>query len=237
MSEKFDPRSHIGEVHGIYTIVDMLDKKDKYGHWIYKAVCNECGRERFSHYGSISGPSSIATRCQHTRANGDYFPTGHVWTNKRIGKIFRSMVSRCYNSRDDSYKWYGAKGVEICEEWLKNPKSFETWALNNGYTDSLTIDRIYSDQNYCPDNCRWITMEDNSRRAGKVNWITVNELTLTGRQWSDKLGLGLLTIDKYVKSYGLQKTAEFIAAALAEPISTKHRKSRQTWLSVYGIEI
>ena len=237
MSEKFDPRSHIGEIHGVYTIVDMLDEKDKYGHWIYKAVCNECGREKFSHYGGISGPKSVTTKCNHLRANGDYIHYGHIWTNKRLGYIFRGMITRCYNESDDSYRWYGAKGIKICQQWLDDPKSFETWAVNNGYGNNLTIDRIESDKDYCPENCRWLPLEENTRRAGKVNWITVNDITLTGRQWAQKLGLGLLTIDKYIRVYGLETTKELIEAILKEPISSKHRKSKQTWFSVYGIQV
>lgn len=235
--KKFDPRSHIGEVHGIYTIVDMLDEKDKYGHWIYKCTCNECGFVKFSHYGSISGTKSKTTICSHLRANGEKIIYGHIWENKRIRNIFKGMICRCYDTDEESYIYYGKKGIKICEEWLNNPKLFEEWALNNGYADDLTIDRIDSNKDYCPENCRWISLEENSRRAGKVNWITINNETLTGRQWAIKLGLGLLTIDKYIREYGVDKTKELISAMLKESPTTKHRKSHQTWFGVYGIQI
>ena len=238
MAKDFDPRCHIGEVHGIYTIVDMTGEKDKYGHWIYKCICNECGFEKFSHYGAISGANSITTTCKHLRANGmPIIYDKRRWNNKRIGKIFRSMVVRCYCKTDRNYQWYGAKGIEICNEWLNDPMSFEKWALNSGYTDDLTIDRIKSDENYCPENCRWISVEENSRRAGKVNWITIGSETLTGRQWAKKIGIGPLTIDRYIRDYGVDVTVQLIEAVIAEPLSTKYRKSHQTWFSVYGIQV
>lgn len=237
MSEKFDPRCHVGEVHGIYTIVDMLDEKDKYGHWIYKGVCNECGREKFANYGKFSGPKSTSTRCNHLRANGDLILNKHNWSNQRLRSIFSGMLRRCYNKADGSYKWYGEKGIKIYQQWLDDPKLFETWAIINGYNDNLTIDRIESDKDYCPENCRWLPLEENTRRAGKVNWVTVNDITLTGRQWAEKLGLGLLTVDTYIRLYGLEKTKELIIAMLKEPISSKHRRSKQTWFSVYGIQV
>ena len=236
MAEKLDPRCHIGEVHGIYTIVGMFDEKDKYGHWIYKCICNECGFERHSHYGPISGKNK-ATICRHLRANGEHIPYGHKWTNKRIAKIFNHMITRCYNQDSKDYRWYGAKGVRVCEQWLNNPMQFEEWALSNGYREDLTIDRIYSDQDYCPENCRWIPLEDNSRRAGKVNWVNVENTTLTGQQWAKRLGLGINTINKAIRECGLDKTTELIMAMLKESPSTKHRKSHQTWFSVYGIQI
>lgn len=237
MSEKFNPRCHVGEVHGIYTIVDMLDKKDKYGHWIYKGVCNECGYEKLSHYGGFSREKSITTKCNHIRANGDYIQYGYTWNNKRIGYIFRGIVRRCYNKNDKSYKWYGAKGVKIYQQWLDDPKSFETWAINNGYDDNLTIDRIESDKDYCPENCRWLSFEENTRRAGKVNWITINNLTLTGTQWAKKIGIGVNVVNTAIRQYGIDKTKELLVAMLDEPPLTKNRKSRQSWFSVYGIQI
>ena len=120
---------------------------------------------------------------------------------------------------------------------MKNPTAFEQWAVTHGYQDNLTIDRIDSNKNYTPDNCQWIPLEENSRRAGRVNWITVDGITLTGRQWSQKLGLGVMLIDKYIKKYGISSVRELIFKILRDPISNHHRKSRQTWFSVYGIQV
>lgn len=233
---KFNPLSHIGETYGIYTIIDMLNEKDKYGHYIYIARCKECGYKKYSHYGGISSKSNTANICNHLTVGNKYInPT--KWDNHRIGEIFRDMKRRCYNKQNNNYKWYGSKGIKICEEWLNNPKSFEEWSISNGYKDGLTIDRIDESKNYSPSNCRWISHDENTRRAGKVNWITINEETLTGRQWAAKLGLGLLTIDKYIKKYGLETTKNLIEEMIKSPPSTKYRKPKQTWLSVYDIQI
>lgn len=237
MAKKIDPRSHVGETHGIYTIVSVLDEKDKYNHWIYKCTCNECGYEAKLTYGDVAAPSSVANECVHLRANGNYITNRHKWINKRLNRIFADMLTRCYNKNDKNYRWYGAKGIKVCQEWLDDPKLFEEWALQNGYKDILTIDRIDDGEDYCPENCRWISLEDNTRRAGKVNWITVNNKTLTGRQWAEKLGLGVNTINTIIRDYGENKATELIVAMMKELPSTKHRKSHQTWFDVYGIQI
>jgi hypothetical protein len=236
MGEKFDPKCHIGEVHGIYTIIDMLNEKDKYGHWIYKCVCNKCGFEKLSTYGEVSAPSKITTQCKHTRVDGSFI-TDYRWLNKRICKTFNQMIERCYNVDNKDYRWYGDKGVGICQEWRTNPQLFEEWALNNGYADNLTIDRIDANQDYCPENCRWIPLEENSRRAGIVTWIELDGKNMTGRQWADYLKIGTNTINKAIREHGLDKTKELILAMLKESPTTKHRKSHQTWFSVYGIQV
>jgi hypothetical protein len=236
MGTTIDPRCHIGETHGVYTIVDMTGEKDKYGHWIYKCVCNECGFVKHSHYGAIAGKYKTVT-CRHLRANGEYIAYGHIWGNKRLGSIFQGMIARCYDMDDKSYPYYGAKGIGVCQEWMQNPKLFEEWALCSGYNNDLTIDRLHSDRDYCPSNCQWISLEDNSRKAGVVNWITIGQDTLTGRQWADKVGVGINIINTAIRKYGVDKTKELITAMLQEPPSTKEHKSNQNWFSVYGIPV
>lgn len=78
------------------------------------------------------------------------------------------MKGRCYNETWPAYKNYGAKGVKICDEWL-TLDNFYNWSINNGYDEKLTIDRIDSNGNYCPENCRWITLSENVARSNKSN--------------------------------------------------------------------
>lgn len=73
---------------------------------------------------------------------------------KRLHNIWGSMKQRCTNPKKRSYKWYGQKGIKVCPEWMSFPNFF-SWAINNGYADGLTIDRINTDKGYEPSNCRW----------------------------------------------------------------------------------
>ena len=85
----------------------------------------------------------------------------------RLYAIFSGMKQRCYNPRNQHYKWYGAKGITLCEEWMgeNGVSRFMEWALSNGYEEHLSIDRIDSDGPYSPQNCRWVTSAENISRA------------------------------------------------------------------------
>lgn len=99
--------------------------------------------------------SSVRTKIVATKHGGSRSSLYYMW---------RDLKCRCDNPKDHAYKYYGGKGVTIHEDWY-DFNSFRDWALSNGYRKGLTIDRIDSNNNYCPENCRWITRAENTRRA------------------------------------------------------------------------
>ena len=80
------------------------------------------------------------------------------------------MKKRCENDNHKSYRYYGGKGITVCQEWAESFAVFKGWALANGYADNLTIDRKDSSKGYCPDNCQWITAVENTRKADYERW-------------------------------------------------------------------
>ncbi len=76
-------------------------------------------------------------------------------THPRLLRIYRQMIRRCYKKWHPDYKWYGKKKISVCDEWQNHPDNFCRWALENGYQNNLTIDRIDSYGNYEINNCRW----------------------------------------------------------------------------------
>lgn len=226
--------SIIGTRQGIFEVMYECDFKSNDGHRMFHVKCSECGWESNIQMHQIK----YTTVCRHTDSAGNYI-IPYVWKNKRIGNIFSGMKQRCYNSKDKAYRWYGAKGIKICNEWLNNPLLFEEWSLSHGYQDNLSIDRLKSDKDYCPENCCWLPLGENSRKAGVVNWLEIDGNTKTGREWAEYLGLGLMTINKYLRIYPKEKVKELISAVIADPsLVQKHaRKSHQTWFDVYGIKI
>lgn len=87
----------------------------------------------------------------------------HGDARTRLYAIYCGMKSRCYDEGWALFKYYGARGVRVCDEWRDSYLSFRAWALSNGYQDGLTLDRIDCGCGYGPSNCRWVPKEDQSR--------------------------------------------------------------------------
>ena len=96
----------------------------------------------------------------------------HKYTcRKRIHRLYpvwTSMKQRCFNEKNKTYKYYGGRGITVCEEWL-NPSKFIDWCINNGWKEGLQIDRINNDGNYDPLNCRFVTRRTNINNRRKLN--------------------------------------------------------------------
>ena len=94
--------------------------------------------------------------------------------------IYRSwcnMKQRCMNPKHPKYQRYGGRGIKVCTEWQRI-EGFYKWALAAGWKEGLSIDRIDNDKDYCPENCRWVTVSENSRRkrTTKIDMITAQEI-------------------------------------------------------------
>lgn len=212
--------NHVGETVGIFEIVELMSYKDSDGQTLYKGICNDCGFERIARYHDLKRTS----RCNHIGVAGKFFHKTN-WSNSRIKDIFHGMKQRCYNDKDKNYRWYGAKGIKVCNEWLDDPKRFEEWALKNGYNNSLTIDRIDENKDYSPSNCRWISGVQNTKYKSTTSLITVKGETHTGKDWSKILGLGENRINIYVRKYGIDNTTEFIKRYMTNPEFKPHGKT------------
>ena len=84
----------------------------------------------------------------------------HKMIGTKLYNSYSAMLQRCYDKNSFQYPYYGGRGIKICEEWLDKKEGrvrFMKWALNNGYKEGLSLDRIDVNGDYCPDNCRWVT--------------------------------------------------------------------------------
>lgn len=105
---------------------------------------------------------------------------------RRLHAVYNGMKDRCYNPKSESYRYYGARGISMCDTWLNNYEEFRDWAVESGYVEdaprgACTIDRIDSNGNYEPNNCRWVDMKvQNGNRRGVV--LTVAALLATSHQ-------------------------------------------------------
>ncbi len=131
----------------------------------------------------------------------------HGDTGTRLYNIWSAMIGRCETPSAGSYKWYGGKGVSVCPEWRNSYVKFKAWAKENGYKSNLTIDRIDSGKDYCPENCRWVSMKEQQNNRCNNHIITFNGETHTLSQWAEKIGLAPKTLSRRIvdKHWSIEK--------------------------------
>lgn len=158
----------IGQKFGHLTVREFVGIKKHAARWL--CAC-DCGLSVIATTNNLRSGNTKSCGClkrdrtiEMGHANAKHGEShGH---RTRLYTIWCGMRQRCNNPHHHAASLYGGKGVRVCEEWQDYSK-FKEWAEANGYADNLCIDRINSNGNYEPQNCRWITASENTARANK----------------------------------------------------------------------
>lgn len=180
----------IGKKFGKLTVMNEYKKIPNGTMW--KCKC-ECGNETFVYRGKLT--------TGHTRSCGCLRDTLDGKSNTKLYKVWWGIKERCYKDYSPNYKNYGERGIRMCDEW-KDFETFYDWAINNGYSRELSIDRIDNDGDYCPENCRWIPLSENVARANEVNHRRKTEFTYYGIA-PDKTYYEFKNANQFAEDHGL----------------------------------
>lgn len=112
----------------------------------------------------------------------------------RLYRIYYNILTRCYNPNAPAYTHYGARGITMCSQWLESFANFKEWAIEHGYRDNLTIDRINVDNGYSPENCRWVTLQEQCLNRRNNHYVTIGEQTKPLDEWSKLYGINPKTV-------------------------------------------
>lgn len=138
-------------------------RERKYYRWTCVCIC---GNTRVVRSQELLSGKTVSCGCFAMESRSTSHRT-HGLSKTRLYRVYTGMKTRCYNEHDAHYRSYGGRGIRICDEWLRDFKSFYDWAMSNGYdpdakTGACSIDRIDVDGDYSPENCRFITMDEQS---------------------------------------------------------------------------
>lgn len=179
-----------GRRFGLLTVVrpDLSCKNGK-----TKWVCQcDCGSVRSVYTYNLKNGHTTSCGCESLRKRTEARTT-HNKSKTRLYRIWAKMKARCTYPGDRAYSKYGGRGITVCDEWLSF-EPFEKWALENGHSGELTLDRINNSLGYSPDNCRWATPKQQANNTRKNRVIECNGVSRTLAEWADITGIRPMTI-------------------------------------------
>lgn len=162
----------------------QVDSKTKSGNSKWLCEC-DCGKK------TVVIGSKLKTG--HTKSCGCLKTSQSGLSQSRIYRIWQGMIARCENYLNDNYYWYGLKGISVCEDWHDFQKFYD-WAVWHGYSTGLTIDRIDMNNNYKPENCRWVTQKKQCNNHSSNRIIQYKNNRLTVSEFADLLGYKYWTV-------------------------------------------
>lgn len=178
----------IGDKFGRLELVERF----KNGKGLF--VC-DCGKLTVKSINAVTQGMTKSCGCLNRELTIIRNKTNAIAVNKRILKCYGHMKDRCYNPDDKGYKNYGGRGIAVCDEWLNSYKSFEKWAIDNGYNDTLTIDRIDVNGNYEPNNCRWVDTLTQANNTRRTHYLVLFGVKLPIQEWARLTGVNAYTLN------------------------------------------
>lgn len=126
--------------------------------------------------------------------------------NRRLYSTLNSMKARCNRPTHARYRYYGARGIKVCEEWANLETGFDAfadWALSHGYTNEMTIERVDVNGDYCPENCKWISMPEQARNKTSTFWVEYKGEKISLSELCERFNLNYQTVHDRLTERGM----------------------------------
>lgn len=209
-------KDETGNRYGRLLVLERTDNSPRgIAMWLCRCDCGQIVAARGDH---LRSGATQSCGC-YMRDKAKETSQKHDGTKTRLYRIWCNMKNRCYNAKVKSYADYGARGIVVCDEWLYSFEVFRDWSLANGYQDDLTLDRIDTNGNYEPSNCKWSTMLEQQSNRRNNTILPFNGQHKTISQWSRELGISEGTLRSRIDC------GWSVERALTEKIHTKHRRN------------
>jgi len=201
-TENYYKYNFIGKTYNRLTIIKYAYTDKDSNHYYYcKCSCNNLMLEtpiRLSHLKDEDIQSCGCIRLEKIKEK----LTTHGLSNTRLYSIYDAMIRRCYDINNPNYYRYGKRGIYVCNEWLEDDglNNFYNWAIENGYRDDLTIDRMDNDEIYAPWNCRWATKIEQANNRSSCTSINIMGTNYTKTEISRKYSINKYILNKHINN-------------------------------------
>lgn len=172
-----------GKQFGYLTVLSRAENGSQ-GDTRWLCRC-KCGNEKVILGKALRSGATVSCGCYHKEvvSKGQ---TTHGGSKSRLFTIWQNVKRRCYNQNYKFYSYYGGRGISMCDEWRNDFVAFRDWANANGYDDSLTLDRIDTNGNYEPSNCRWATRKQQMNNNRRNHVYEIDGVSKTIAQWCEE---------------------------------------------------
>lgn len=190
----------MGKRFGRLVVIEEAERHiSGHARWICKC---DCGNTTTPIIGDdLRSGKTRSCGCLHKEQLSDVRKK-HGLKRTRLYSIWQNMKNRCRNENVPCYNAYGGRGIAVCAEWENDFQAFYNWAMLHGYSDDLTIDRIDVNGSYCPDNCRWISVMEQTNNLRKNIVLEIDGETHTIAEWSRISGIKYFTLyQRYLRGW------------------------------------
>ena len=203
-----------GQRFGKLTVLEKSTLNNGHTNANWRCRC-DCGNEKIARAASLRSGATRSCGCllsdgrkraaEKLVGEKSHFYK-HGMSKSRINGIYRKIKGRCNNPNNPAYHRYGGRGIKMCDEWANDFVVFYEWAMRNGYTEQMTIDRIDNDGDYAPDNCRWVTLEVQQNNRSNNVVIEYDGQAHTLSEWADIIGMSKKSLyHRYERKWPIAK--------------------------------
>jgi hypothetical protein len=181
-----------GDKFGKLTVIELVSGNNA-NNRRYRCQC-ECGGTKITSEGNLKRGRCKSCGCLYFGHGGSKKKNIYLGSDSRLYRIWGAMKNRCLGINKHKFKYYGGRGITVCNEWANSYNAFKKWALENGYDEqggrNCTIERINVNGNYEPSNCRWATIKEQMNNTRRNTFVEYDGKRMSLSQWADYLKIG-----------------------------------------------